>query len=379
MKPTSLFLILLLSIIISGCGVKAVLFGEHKPNNNQNYYSVFIDQHGDYYPEKQIQNQKLKSAGSNLCSLYKKSIPLFYTQFSDLNLDITQTVPFDKFQEELIKYHGNEINKRMLNQKTTSITFILVGYNNKYGAATKKLDILKNKIYSLLHEHSKKTLIVELYWDGKLSKIGIDAISIFDNAQANSYYAGIQLRLLINHIKDAKTIYFVSHSLGANIVTECLFNQIKKVQDDSRYGNYSVKLRLIEKYKNSKYILDTGKTYHAAIVAPAIPGVCTFTDYAERGYTFDKKNDNYQIIGGINTYDRILNKFIKKPSLFGSTSFGCRYSEVNATFTLFEKDYDRKRIDTIDFSTRKDKHHSLQHYMKGAEYEKILKKLYNIQ
>lgn len=374
-----LFIAFIFSLSFAGCGIKAVLYGEHELNSNQDYYRIFLDQFGDYYPDISIPNSHFKLNGSHIDLLYTNHPQLFYPQFATLGLDTTKGVSIYNFQEELIKYYGREINGRMMKANCTSVTFILVGYNNKYQEASEKLKLLREKVAALLNAHSKNTFVVELYWDGKTNLFKVDAVSIFDNAQANSYNAGIQLRLLLNQIKDAKDFYFISHSLGANVVTECLFNQIKKVQNDSAELDSSLWNSLVTKYLNPNYILDKSKRYHAAIVAPAIPGQSTFCDYGKRGYEFNKYEDNYRIIGGINTHDIILNKIIHRTSLLGSTSFGCKYWDVKGSFDLFEREYVRDRLDTVDFSVNRDCHHGLDHYMKTNEYDRILTKLYRIK
>jgi len=379
MKPT--LYLLVFNLCFLGCTRKAVLYGNHKNDNSKDYYAVYIDQYGDYYPNSKLKNEGIRKANCSLNDFYDANPQSFYKEFKTLNIDTTLKTSFLEFQRKLILYHANEINNRAKVVGAESITFIMVGYNNAYIAGKNgseyKLSMLKDSIYSFLKKHNKKTFIVELFWDGKKAIMGFDALSIFKHATANSYNTGIQLRLLLNELS-AGDVYLISHSLGANIICETLFNQEAKIQQDTAMGDLSVSKFLKEKYKQQRYVLKK-INYHAAIVAPAIPGENTFCDYAERGYKYNVKSENYWIIAGFNKHDPVLRKFVNIPQYLSSTTFGCRPEELNRVFKIFEKDYDRNKIDTVDFSIRKGKkhnNHDVMTYLDMPQYQRLLEKLY---
>lgn len=275
---------------------------------------------------------------------------------------------------------AKSINKKVLDGKFQSITFILVGYNNKYEDSESKLMELKDKITAYLITVNKKTFFVPIFWDGKINFFShLDALSIFNNANANSYCAGLQLRLLVNKLQ-SNNIKLISHSLGANVLTELLFNQISKVVDDSKKGENSIYKRLNDAYQNPEYIT-TRKQVTVGLVAPAISGRTTFMDYTKRGYVFNRTDDNYKIYIGFNKNDPVLKKVFPFLSIrLSSTSLGCNYkNEIEGVFALYYKNQNNSFIDTLDFSKKdgkKHRKHNITSYMKMTEYSKLIELIY---
>lgn len=380
----STLIFVLSSVTFISCGVKAVLYGDHPKNTSPGFYRVYMDQYGNYYPSMNLSNTSISAHSSNLEDYFTGSQQSFNKELSRLGLDTNKKIPFKEFQTAVIKNIGDSISVKATANEAESVTFIMVGYNNRYNGrngSLKKLGVLRDKIeLELINSPKKKTFIIELYWDGKAAILGADAVTIFDNSQANSYNVGIQLRLLLNQIM-TKDIYLIAHSLGANVVTEALFNQNEKVVPDTNLGENSVHKFIHEKYRLPEYVLDGEKTYHAAIIAPAIPGESTFIDYSKRGKVYDRTKDNYCFFAGINTHDMVLNKFIRLPNFFGNTSFGCRRSQVNKVLQQFRDSYDIEKIKIIDFSKRNGHRHlkhGIKSYMDMKEYSEMLGKLYGL-
>jgi|SRR5690554_284846 len=370
-----IILSMVLATILTGCYHcrKSVLFGNHNKNTNSQSYSVFMDERGSFYPEESIKNSRLKRSHGQLQLFYEKN------NFEELK-KAGNFETFESFQDHLVKKISSEINQRYETGKHESITIILLGYNNKYEPSVVKLNQLENKINEHLELIGKTSFIVPLYWDGKRSIVGADVLSIFNNANANSYNAGIKLRHLVNSLS-ANQINIISHSLGANVVTQLLFNQITKVQDDSSEGEESVFLNLKAAYSDEKY-RTTNKTIKVGLIAPAIPGYSTFLDYDKRSHKYDPNYDNYKFFIGFNKYDPVLNKFIRRLSpTLSSTTFGCDYhNEIDRVKLLFCTKYNTENMEFIDFSLKKcNKHkkHGISSYMEMPQYDQLLKSIFN--
>lgn len=364
-----------LILITFGCGRKSVLFSNVDRSNTQKDIPVFFDELGNFYPDMSIavDENKLKNSSSRLKEYFTE------TELKKINFS-----SFEEFQKSVVSQKAEEINKRFELENCSSVTFIMVGYNNTYDEAKPKLDILSKKINKCLLSKKQKTLIVPVFWDGKTAKICVDALSIFKNANANSYYTGMGLRLLVNELK-TENIKMISHSLGANVISQFLMNQQTKL--DTTGAARETYDSLMTMYEDSRY-RTTNKKVTAGIIGPAIPGTSTFEDFYDRTSEIDKENDNYKVVIGYNENDKILKKFIKVFFSYrlSSTTLGCNYkSEVLEVVQQINNKIDCKSIYTIDFSNfrlsngklKKQRKHDIEEYMKLPQYDSFLEMMYS--
>jgi hypothetical protein len=171
----------------------------------------------------------------------------------------------------------------------------------------------------------------------------------------------------------------ISHSLGANLICETLFNQDCKLTDVD-----GVKTELNFEYKRKFYKTPT-QNITVALVAPAMPGECTFIDYTFRTTPFTKETDNYKVIIGFNSNDFALKKVFGGgfASHLSSTTLGQSLIELNNVAKIFADLEVPQNFSSIDFSTievngkkEKQSKHDLINYMNTPQYDELLKQLF---
>jgi len=330
------------------------------PPDFNDYNSIRFDGAGEIYPDVSID---YKAEGCYIKEWRDKNATMvqdFYSPtcalrnkiFEYYHIDGSSNLKFDSIQNIIIRKKADAINRQLELNKTDNITFIMLGYNNHYFSnpadsdnAVFKLGLQRKKIEEFLTAHGKKSLIVEVYWDGTETETpGLQTAINFHSAMENSYWAGLGLRKLIRNLNCNK-VQFIAHSMGANIVAECVFNQFYKIRQRTEFA------KRLNKYQED--ILPPDKKMRAGLVAPAISGTTTFIDYFQEGLP------HYcSFIVGYNINDSILSKKFEpvenlEPVFFithfGSTSLGCLKSEVEATEKLFKAN--DETLETIDFST----------------------------
>lgn len=354
--------------------------------------SLRFDGTGQLYPEVSVSRWELGRYLKEGVDINPSIVADFYAKdciarnriLSYYHIDATSNISFDSIQSIVIKSKVDSINAALKSGNYDNITFIMVGYNNHYqnpgnqeNTAPAKLKQLREKINQFSLVNKVKTLIVEVYWDGTASEMeNLQAAVNFHFASLNSYWTGLGLRQIVNGLKCNK-VQFISHSMGANVIAECVFNQYTKIWQRSEFAK---KLN-----KHQEEIPMPSKSISAALIAPAIAGTTTFIDYLK-----PTGNKTARFIVGFNTNDSILTKKFEtvelvEPDFFiskiGPTSLGCLKSEVDSTAALFNRYH--ASFTAIDFSYKENHQpeyrHELRYYMAMPQYDQMLKVLFNIK
>jgi hypothetical protein len=272
-----------------------------------NRLKIFIDREGSIYPPSNLYSFRQglffnppKDGNDNTSKLnvyFKNDLVGLTTVCKGLGV----TDNFDAMQNYLLKSYAERINKEVKEGK--KIVFLIHGFNSPYEASLNSYDILKSKL-----SNRNDIAIVEVYWDG-LTK---NALRIWSNAQVNSIYAGLAMRKLLTKVDSNAKIMLLTHSLGASVATQALFNVSKWTNEFQKYVDC---LSNVIPTPPQKHII-------LSMFAPAIPGVNTFDDL-NRTVGNNTALCIKKIIVGYNQKDLALIKGIGIKENIGSTSLGC--------------------------------------------------------
>jgi hypothetical protein len=283
---------------------------------------IFLDRWGDVYPDMIIEDNLFKRRNSTLENYFctsdnlPKLYNIYHIPYSDeMEKDGCKT-RFNFIQEHLHKKLADSIDRLAMHKK---LVFLIHGYNNTAESASLAFSEMEKKIVERYPD--QKFLMVELYWDGLQDKNkDKNSIKIWDNAQVSAAYVGVGLRNILNKLQ-TDSIYVISHSHGAAVITEALFNvrrfpleYYKKHQDGKE----------LVRFQESFYTPQTN--FVVGMIAPAIPGMNVFYRYDQRTGpqgAFTSKQKNYKFINGFNKNDKVVNKFIGVSPYFGSTTLAC--------------------------------------------------------
>lgn len=342
-----IILILSVTLLLASCKLyhNNVVFISYSKEKHSNVYPLFMDRYGDYYPIYPLQQFDKRKTLASLRNHYKHYKDTWSSNNNLLYHDNSNN--FDSLQTKIIDLNTELINETIKVKHYTSVTFIMVGFNNTYLATKKdtlnanmKLDKLIEFVDSV--KPNNNTLFVKLYWDGKYSGNKIGSASNFRYATTNSYYVGFGLRKLIQKL-ETRNINFISHSLGANIVCEAIFNQENKITNTNHFKDS------LQKLHSKTNIFIENKTIKAAIIAPAMPGTNTFIDFFNATLNPKLNKNDVSFFVGWFKDDAALKKFIF-PNKLGSTTLGCNYkNETESTRTLFMKNKLATSFNDYDF------------------------------
>jgi hypothetical protein len=320
-------------------------------------YSLFFDREGYLYP-----NSGDSISTDSLCYYYAS-----LNNFSEFGTK-KHTYNDSLYKKNLI----NRINSIVEKDSTYKITFIILGFNNNYVSTDTNLIKLYSKIKKL--DSTSKHIFIKIFWDGTYNSSKIGAALDFDLANGTSYEIGDNLRQILREIK-SKKIYMISHSLGANIICQSVFNQLSKVP-----RSFQKESQLF--YENSEkqineFSVPEEKSFNIALIAPAMPGKNTFIDLFDNNLNKRAQTNTYNFIVGFNSNDQILDKFFGLENKFSSTSLGCNLMEVKEVEKLFNSKGEKsKKLSTVEFSGTE---HNISEYLKQDNYELMLKKLYSLE
>ncbi|MCE3226928.1 MAG: alpha/beta hydrolase [Bacteroidetes bacterium] len=351
-------------------------FKAYRKNNT--VFSIAFDRNGDIYPVTESEKGFAPKC-NNICDYYASLRALYEAQ---------TTKSYDEYEKKQIEHIQRSINEETskLNKDPDNVklTFLIADFNNSQEQASEKLDSLIDKISNL--NTNKKHIFVKILWDGTYVSDNDRKDHLpgnFRYATGTSYEVGDKLRQLIKRV-DLRDIYFVSHSLGANIVCESMFNQISKVPDRLKKN-----AELFYKANDSElqqFSIPVMKNFHAALIAPAMPGENTFRDLFDERINKLASSNNYSFVIGFNNADltlkRELNPYFKGKKHtrdFSSTTLGYSEEENKNTQKMFlEKQKGNNSFDFYNFSegNSETSGHDLLLYIRNPQYEVILKKLY---
>jgi hypothetical protein len=348
--------------------------------------NIYFDRNGTIYPDFSIPDNELRKYCTSLSSYYSHNLNMFKKILKSYG--IKEVNQFDHtelmiLQDSIISRICIKIDKQ--SKEYDRINFLIHGFNKasfavqsekKYTTSDSDFIYVKDKIRDLAN---KKLFFVQIYWDGLFAK-SLKKLKIWSYAQANSYYVGLELRKIIGRI-DKNQITILTHSLGGNVATTCLFNDTsklsKKVKYSYSYNNYK-KLMF-----DSSYISPCTKDIKICMIAPAMPGTETFVDYFNRNCAATPGQDWYKFMVVYNTCDPVLMKFLGNYGAyhFGSTSLGVLTKEVRNVIDTFIKHPNYNKIDTLNFSFYKEgipnKSHYFTNYADNYRFNKVVDFLYN--
>lgn len=341
-----------------------VLYGER--NLNDTILSIYFDRNGKPYPDFFIADSALNiSAGSldtfylnnpnefaAICSLYK-------CRFSDYSISNISIL-----NDSIFQTNADKINNRT--KEVMVPTFMIHGfrksYVNKPGVFTSVID------YGLLMEainrlSTEKHSYIRVFWDGSYLDIseGIKQMkqifTVFEKAQLNAVSVGYGLRQILSRTHSPE-VNIISHSLGAAVVTNALF--------DTTVNNYPT---------------PNNRNINICLIAPAISGIEAFNCYYSRKSTFPyKKSDNYNLFVLYNKKDFVLRKkdyflelFGPGPRKHGNTTLGCNANnEAIKLKDYFIQHFPNSKITLINMTDLIDKCHHLRCYCEGENLKTLV-------
>ncbi|WP_348635068.1 alpha/beta hydrolase [Chryseobacterium sp. PvR013] len=248
------------------------------------------------------------------------------------------------------------------------LVFLIHGYNNTGESASLALEKLRVEVIKKFpHE---KFQFVEVYWDGLTKRDNpLNSTTIWNNAQYSSSMAGLGLRKILINIKN-KENYVITHSHGASVITEALFN-VRRFDDKYYITNYNGK-----EIANLQAIYNTPTSkFSVGMLAPAIPGYNVFHEYYDRtveGSSVVTTMTNYRFVNGFNKYDVATTKGFLAGS-FGATTLACREDDHLAVQAFFKND--SKIYSRINFSedkNNKQRSHAVVAYIENPNFNTFL-------
>lgn len=363
-------------------------------SQDKNIVRVYFDKWGNLYPDAKLYiPYKAFFDASHTGNTYRENnytgnLKLYYLrnpsalhalgEFYGITEVNSAAEMFETTEKAIVKRTADEINKLLNSGDSKTLVVFIHGFNDS--DPTGDYDQLRNEINNIGLSESKFFIYLEIFWDGLTSnQADPSKMKIWGRAQKNSSNVSIGLRELLDNIGQNFKIRLITHSLGASIATGALFNTNTKW--DNRDKDY---------YKESiNTPTPAQNNIRLGMIAPAIPGVSTFTDFNNRGdhsITPEKNNIN-RIVLGINTKDYALKKraFGKdNAGVFGATSLGCDYKGeiIKTKKVLIDCGYGSQinnLLQEVRFnnSTVNFKEHGLYYYMIMSDPMKdFLKKIF---
>jgi hypothetical protein len=340
MKSISLLLLILLFIgLLQGCSpsIGNQVFYQPIQKVNEAHYvkdvvRIYMDKFGYFYPDTNIAiytsiffDMKGKghldsdTTNGNLYHYFTndegrlKSLREFYKIPYDSHTDKV----YHSVENRIIKTYADSISRKLKELNADQIVFLIHGFN--VDNATSSFKEIRDTIKSYGYDKNDHNLYVEVFWDG-LKNLAINATSIIPiwaHAQNNSIYVGLSVRNLITELDPRIPLVFITHSLGASVATEALFNTTHK-WSGARDPKDAAELKRLLK-------IQTPDNHHIRLgmLAPAIPGQSTFIDFDERSprTILPAENNIYPIVIGYNPKDYAVSKWFLA-HLIGTTTLG---------------------------------------------------------
>ena len=352
--------LLLISLLFSWFQSTAqhfVLYGER--NLNDTILSVYFDRNGKPYPDYFIADSVLNFNTGSLDSFYN-SYPndfsaicsLYKCRFNKYSISNTSIL-----NDSIFQTIADKINNQT--KKGLVPTFMIHGfrksYVNKPGVFTSVIDY--NLLIAAINRLStEKYSYIRVFWDGSYLDIseGVKQMkqifTVFEKAQLNAVSVGYGLRQVLSRTTSPE-VNIISHSLGAKVVTNALF--------DTTINNYPT---------------PNNRNINICLIAPAIDGIEAFKNYYSRNSTLAyKKSDNYSLFVLYNKKDFVLRKkdyffelFGPGPRKHGNTTLGCNSNnEAIKLKDYFIQHFHGSKITLINMTDLIEKCHHLRCYCEG--------------
>ncbi|MDB5091486.1 MAG: hypothetical protein JWR09_5480 [Mucilaginibacter sp.] len=343
MKTPYLLLLLLFVTIIESCSPSVgnqVFYQPVQKDNQANYAKyvvrIYMDKFGYYYPSTAInidtgdfffQHDKktfdTDTSGGNLFAYFTKHREKINELGSYYHVpeDKDSCKVYNLVEKAIIKAYADSIDARIRALHADQLVFLIHGFN--CSDATESFKEIRDTISSYGYDKNSHNVYVELYWEGlqNLEVRAGSAIPIWAHAQNNSIYVGLSLRNFLRSIPDSIPLVFLSHSLGASVATEALFNTTRKWSGAPDVNDAEELKRLIKTTPTPGH-----HRIRLVMLAPAIPGEMTFLDFEARTPTHITavQNNIYPIVLGYNPKDYAVSKRFLAAKV-GTTTLGSNY------------------------------------------------------
>jgi hypothetical protein len=337
-----------------------------------NTVRIFMDKSGFYYPELFIRDAELENNCSSLQEWYMSNEKKLAQLCDQYNVSNAGTVDekIAALNDSIAAGYLALINKKAKPFK--SIDVLIHGFRKRAYGKKDKLSSYSVDDYKsfekALQKDSASVLFVEVYWDSKFitpaSSYKYKGFELFEQAGLpNADRVGLQLRKVISHV-ECDHINIITHSLGAKVGCELLFNASKGAYTDERL-----------------LMTPAQKDVRICLVEPAIsPDV--FNDYYSRTGTFDYvPKDNYKLGIVYNENDFVLLKnynfgmihILSSPLEYGNTALGCNYKDcIAGVKQLFAEKYPNSVLyEPFDFSSV-GSDHRLYRYGVSEKFAKVI-------
>ena len=345
-----LFLAFLIVSSLSTIAQNSVLYGER--DTVRNHLALFYDKEGTIYPDYFISNASLEKNGASLRQWYSNNTDQFLAIAQKYRCCFAEC---SAASIETLSDSITAVNSRRINSTKAqygSATFLVHGFrkpfvpsNGDY-TSVRDFQIMEDNV-SLLGNRSE--CFVEVYWDALYGRKFSASIkenrllfALFEQAQANALSVGKNFRQILSQTS-FDTINIYSHSLGAKVVAQALFNVAECTAPTP-----------------------TNRCINICMVAPAISGDEIFMNYFSRNTSLNYRlHDNYRLAIAYNIHDFVLKKKDNKlgwfgpgPYKHGNTSLGCNYRKsIVKLVDYFSQHYPYSPVTAFNLSVVGKCHH----------------------
>lgn len=335
---------------------------EHLP------YRLYYDRHGHLYPDAAPADNAFRNAHGLLENYFKENpselVRAFEAERVETPTNTDSEHQFNYLQNHLLQKHLQQITNKGKDKK---VVFLIHGYNNTGESASLALE--KFRVSILRQFPEEKFLFVEIYWDGLTKKNNkFNSSRIWDNSQVSASYAGLGLRQLLGGLPKGH-YYVMTHSHGAAVITEALFNVRRFPKKSYTNVDYIRKIvRLQHEYDTPTSLFSVG------MLVPAIPGNNVFDEYyhrTENKITVTTSLKNFRFVNGFNRYDMATSKVILA-HYFGSTSLASKEKEHWKVQQRFNTADVYSRVDFSGKAYPKQRSHAVKDYVAHPAYQEFL-------
>ncbi|MBT8218567.1 MAG: alpha/beta hydrolase [Bacteroidia bacterium] len=330
-------------------GQECVLYGMRSTvfENSENTTRIFFDRNGELYPEMDIPDKELMENGSALQTYFSNNTSTFVEV-----LQAYEIHGVTDYSDAIYRKLQDAIQQRMLYELHTHLTedkelFVLVhGFRKPMQSRSRSSSARADNqhVKSAISTYRPEADIhyLEVYWDGTFISIPNSLGSLIrmgrlfkKAAIPHATNTGLGLRSFISKINFNK-IHIVAHSLGAQVVNNCLFNA------------------------NIDTSMPTPIQDHITVclVAPAIARK-PFRRFYERSIAsnFDE-NDNYHYTIIYNERDIVIAKSNPRGKrkyrftrFYGNTKLGCNCAnEAVKVSKIFGRKYPGSQVKIVNAS-----------------------------
>jgi hypothetical protein len=404
-----------LCLLLSCCGPKTTLFGTYRatqPTPPKNITRLFLDRDGSIYPDASIpvNEESLRKPIHQLNTKFNGGYLQYYFnfvepgQYQELKENFKIADRENKTEEwaELQYAMQREVIKQ-LNQKLalqsypeggkTTLVVLIHGFNvnSPQGEELYSPYTAVQSRVSQFFGEGNPVHFLEVYWD----RMHGSPFTIWTYAQANASFVGLSLRGLLQGVGEQFPIRVLTHSLGATVAANALWNvrAAKGPKGDYLYrwwmpaagdkDGTSLSFGRMRQ-DTSHYSTPRHPNLRLASIAPAQPGV-TYLDFLDRTPMVPDSNSWCQrVIIGYNSFDYATNKIIKPLAKakfgLGSTSLAVYKNEYGKY--IYPRTNETKPLDFTDsywvnlfpkrfFYTG----HGLENYLKQPPASELLRLL----